>query len=186
MLLNSVLGKSRFWLDSATDIADAPFPFRFPQRFQSLGQSPFRVTAVLVFEVMEMDDVEIFRAESSRAFVERSADAGARVIERVVAVAAGLCVFADFGPEVIAVTRNAFERLAEDGFGHGAAVSRSHVEVVDAKVERGLNSANAFGFVRRAIDAAQRRRAEAESRDVQAGIAEGIVFQVEGVEALES
>src|SRR5487761_2311828 len=84
-------------VDSEADVPDAAGLLQLQQRLNALAQRPLRAATVLVFEIVEMDEVEVIGAETARTFIERGADAGAGIVEGVVAVAAGLRVFAHLG-----------------------------------------------------------------------------------------
>jgi len=47
------------WIDAEANRADPALGLQFPHRVQPFAQGPFGVTTTLVFDVVEVDDVEI-------------------------------------------------------------------------------------------------------------------------------
>ena len=57
------------------------------------------------------------------------------------------------------IAGDASQGLAQHRLRHGRAVSGSHIKVVDAQIQCGMNGAYAFRCVHRTIHTPQRRRA---------------------------
>jgi len=63
--------------------------------------------AALIFNVMDVNDVEVVCFQTLRAFVQGCANLGTRAVERVFSLASGLRILANLGRKEIAVARDA-------------------------------------------------------------------------------
>ena len=156
-------------VDAEAHRADAALALQLPQGLEPFAERPLGVLPALVLDVVEVHDVEVLDPEAPRALVEGSPDAGAGVVEGVVAVGAGARVLADLGGEEVAGAGHLAQRAAEDGLRPRGPVGRRDVEVVDAGVEGGVHRAHRLVLVHRAEDSPERRGAEAEARNLKPG-----------------
>ena len=83
-----------------------------------------------------------------------------------------VAVPADLGSQHVPVAVDAAQRLAEHGLGGGEPVVRGDIEEVDSRVERGMDGGDAVLLGEGAVDAAERRGAEAEFGDRRAAAAQ--------------
>lgn len=166
-------------VDAEADACNPTFPLQFLNRLVPFGQGPLGVLSSLVLDVVDVDDIDIVHAQPPGAFIQRSPYAGARVVQGVVAVAAGLRVLAHLGGQEVAAAGDAAQRFAENRLRQRAPVGGRHVEVVDAAVQGSMHRFDRFRFVHRAEDCPQGRRSEAEPGNHQPRLAEQIVLHRE-------
>ena len=88
----------------------------------------------------------------------------------------GAVVAAELGAEVIAVAGDVLERRSEQAFAQPPSVEGGGVDEVHPQVERDMDRPHRFVQVDRAEFLPERRRPEADPREVQAGLAEGAEF----------
>ena len=151
------------------DVADDALLFQAEQ-----GRQGFVEDLVVVGEldVVALDQVDVIDAEALQAVLD--AALGGRT--RVIVVAARFGVAADLRGEQVRVARHAFQRAAEAEFRESLAVGGRDVDEVHAALERGLDGGDAVIERDLSEDGAERRRAEAENGDLEAGGAERAGF----------
>ena len=81
-------------IDSETDATDSAFLLQFHHRLIAFREGPLRVFTSLVFDIVNVNQIEIFGSQSFCALLDRLANPGTRVVKCIFAISARLCVFA--------------------------------------------------------------------------------------------
>ena len=129
----------------------------------------------LKLNIVHVDNVDIINIEPFHTLKNAVVSAAGRIVPSVHAVfsvAAHLCRKNEF------VARNLFKCLSQNHFRLQVAVVWRHIDKVDSVLNRSVHRTNAVGFVQRVENAAQTRRAKAQSRQLQARFSKISLFHL--------